>query len=237
MAVLNFPDPAGQSPTNTFGPASTPHATSNGVTYVWTDGSWSIAGVSNGGFLDKDEADSYYVEQSGDNMTGDLTLGTDKITLGVDGSAKFASNAVSIAPNGRTKIDANVGGGNFALSASNANATGLGLFVGTTLSTLTNPVALFQNNGAPVFTIQANGTAGFRNAIFNLEPDNDANYVTTTDAEGNESRVYNGPTLDVKERLQTKTAALEAIKTAAQDASITTLADFKAAIATALANI
>ena len=81
MAVLNFPDPAAQTPANTFSPTSTPDATSNGVTYVWTDGSWSIAGVSNGGFLDKDEADSYYVEQSGDNMTGDLTLGTDKITL------------------------------------------------------------------------------------------------------------------------------------------------------------
>ena len=88
MAVLNFPDPAAQTPANTFSPTSTPDATSNGVTYVWTDGSWSIAGVSNGGFLDKDEADSYYVEQSGDNMTGDLTLGTDKITLdATDGSS------------------------------------------------------------------------------------------------------------------------------------------------------
>ena len=43
MAVLNFPDPAGQSPANTFGPASTPHATSNGVTYVWIDP--RVAGV------------------------------------------------------------------------------------------------------------------------------------------------------------------------------------------------
>ena len=89
MAVLNFPDPAAQTPANTFSPTSTPDATSNGVTYVWTDGSWSIASVSNGGFLDKDEADSYYVEQSGDNMTGNLTLGTDKIMLQATGSSTF----------------------------------------------------------------------------------------------------------------------------------------------------
>ena len=31
-----------------------------------------------------------YVEVAGDNMTGDLTFDTDKITLGVDGSAEFA---------------------------------------------------------------------------------------------------------------------------------------------------
>ena len=34
--------------------------------------------------------DPIYVRKAGDNMTGDLTLGTDKITLGVDGSATFA---------------------------------------------------------------------------------------------------------------------------------------------------
>ena len=55
MAVLNFPDPAAQTPANTFSPTSTPDATSNGVTYVWTDGSWSIASVSNGELLDKDD--------------------------------------------------------------------------------------------------------------------------------------------------------------------------------------
>ena len=38
-----------------------------------------------------------YVAKTGDNMTGDLTLGTDKITLdATDGSASFASDAVQI---------------------------------------------------------------------------------------------------------------------------------------------
>ena len=49
MAVINFPDPALQTPINTFSPTSTPTASSNGVTYVWTDGSWSVQASSNGG--------------------------------------------------------------------------------------------------------------------------------------------------------------------------------------------
>ena len=36
-----------------------------------------------------------YVEKAGDNMTGDLTLGTDKITLNTDGSATFGGSVVS----------------------------------------------------------------------------------------------------------------------------------------------
>ena len=42
MAVINFPDPAGQTPLNTFSPTSTPSATSNGMTYKWSNGSWTI---------------------------------------------------------------------------------------------------------------------------------------------------------------------------------------------------
>ena len=49
MAVINFPDPAAQTPLNTFSPTSTPTASSNGVTYVWTDGSWSVLSGSSGG--------------------------------------------------------------------------------------------------------------------------------------------------------------------------------------------
>ena len=96
MAVLNFPDPAGQDPVDTYSPTSTPHQTSNGVTYVWTDGSWSIASTSNGELLTKEKADSYYVEQTGDNMTGNLTIGPEggpEVTLlKNDGSATFAGN-------------------------------------------------------------------------------------------------------------------------------------------------
>jgi len=61
-------------------------------------------------------------------------------------------------------------------------------------------------------------------------------YTTTTDSEGVETRVYNGPTLDVKDRLTKTQDALTALKTAAQD-NATDLAGLKAAIAAALANI
>ena len=73
------------------------------------------------------------------------------------------------------------------------------------------------------------GTASFRNAILNLEPDNDDNYTVTTnvDEEGNtvESRVYNGPTLDVKERLQNLIARLDSLEAEelADDATSTLL--------------
>ena len=73
------------------------------------------------------------------------------------------------------------------------------------------------------------------NVSFKLEPDNDANYTTTTDSEGNESRVYNGPTLDVKDRLTKADTALQTLKTAA--AAAADFAELKAAIATALADI
>lgn len=42
MAALNFPtNPAGQTPTNTFSPSSTPSATTNGATYVWNGSAWT----------------------------------------------------------------------------------------------------------------------------------------------------------------------------------------------------
>ena len=64
---------------------------------------------------------------------------------------------------------------------------------------------------------------------------NDTKYTSTTDAEGNETRVYNGEVLDVKERLTKADAALVALKSAA--AAATDFASLQTAIATALANI
>ena len=113
--------------------------------------------------------------------------------------------------------------------------------------TISNPgnvpcLSGYGSDGVEKFKINAQtGTGDFEgkitanNVTFNLEPDDDSNYVTTTDAEGNESRVYNGPTLDVKDLLETTRTALETLKSAAASAS--DFAGLKAAIATALANI
>ena len=77
-----------------------------------------------------------------------------------------------------------------------------------------------SNPGGAEFTgtvITQGGAGGPYVAIgqtitFNIEPDNDANYTVTTDAEGIETRVYTGPTLDVKERLQNLLARVDAME-------------------------
>ena len=56
--------------------------------------------------------------------------------------------------------------------------------------------------------VMASGTIGFY-----LEADDDTKYTATTDAEGNETRVYNGEVLDVKELLLTLRTAASRITT------------------------
>ncbi len=85
--ALNFPNPALQTPLNEFSPDSTPAKSTNGVTYIWTNNEKWVASYV--------VFNDIYVNVSGDNMTGDLTLGTDKITLNAtDGSAEFAGDLV-----------------------------------------------------------------------------------------------------------------------------------------------
>ena len=79
--------------------------------------------------------------------------------------------------------------------------------------------------------ITASGTITPSTVVFELERDNSANYISTTNAEGETETVYNGPTIDVKAVCQ----ALIALKSAA--AASTDYASLKSAIATALADI
>ena len=66
--ALNFPNPATQTPVNTFSPTSTPSATTNGVTYTWDGTVWQSSGVA-----------STFVEKAGDTMTGPLVLNADPV--------------------------------------------------------------------------------------------------------------------------------------------------------------
>ena len=60
----------------------------SGLTYSWYNPVWKTGGAGN---------DNNFVLVAGDNMTGDLTLGTDKITLdATDGSAQFVGGGVEI---------------------------------------------------------------------------------------------------------------------------------------------
>ena len=198
--------------------------------------------------LDKDTTDSYYVEKAGDNMTGNLTLGTDKITLdATDGGAEFAAGDASIEGNGSAnfngdglfnKIEGNyrnrLYGGGLISSFNSFDRDSIGMYLDIGDAGSANPpeLNLTANSGAagdallvqrqgqttPDVKLKYDGSGEFRgnitagNVIFNLETDNDANYVSTTDSEGNETRVYNGPTLDVKDRLQNALSRIDAIE-------------------------
>ena len=82
MTILNFP----------AGPEDGAIYTVNGISYVYNNGAWSSNSAESN--------NSLYVNVDGDNMTGDLTLGTDKIVLDAgngsitaDGRADFGSTS------------------------------------------------------------------------------------------------------------------------------------------------
>ena len=78
-----------------------------------------------------------------------------------------------------------------------------------------------RNDGSATFA----GNITAPNVTFNLGSDNPANYVSTTNADGETEAVYNGPTLDVKALLlefQSKIETLEAAK-ASLEARLSTL--------------
>ena len=80
MAALNFPsNPAGQTPTNTFSPTSTPDASTNGVTYIYnsTNGSWSAEAGSGSG----SDGDKVTKIVAGSNVTISPTTGIGDVTI------------------------------------------------------------------------------------------------------------------------------------------------------------
>ena len=88
---------------------------------------------------------------------------------------------------------------------------------------LWSSVQIFNGSGQIKTTLFADGDATFggtvtvngtRPLVLALEPDNNDYYVSTTDSEGIETRVYNGPTLDVKaviQELQQRVADRDAV--------------------------
>ena len=74
MAALNFPDP---NVTTSYTNPDT------GITYEWANGIWKAVRTAQ-------TAPELFVDVDGDNLTGNLTLGTDKIVLNAtDGNATF----------------------------------------------------------------------------------------------------------------------------------------------------
>jgi hypothetical protein len=73
--AINFPDPSQQ----------TTYVADSGVTYEFIDGVWKATTFAGLG-------DVRYVNSTGDDMSGNLTIATDKISLNTDGSAEFAGD-------------------------------------------------------------------------------------------------------------------------------------------------
>ncbi len=172
---------------------------------------------------------------------GDLILGGTNVNSNppspnillnaADGSASFAGPVYSA---GNSSTDQN---GWYASASQIGVQTASGFGNSTCFASYLGPAT---NSNRTIYFL-ANGSAEFDgnitapNTFFNLEADDDTKYTTTTDADGVETRIYNGAVLDVKERLTKTDAALQALKTAAAAAS--DFAALKSAIATALANI
>ena len=213
---------------------------SNNITSkIYANGSATFAGqidiTGQGGFT------GYGWAIANNGGLSNKTPGGPTVTITNDGNATFAGNITA----------GDYPGPSAYMSASR-------LFANANPKTATpqnSGVAVYQdnaNNGAVI----CRNTAGDGNIVLNgaygtgtftgdvsapnvnikLEPDNNANYTTTTDSEGVETRVYNGPTLDVKDRLTKTQDALTALKAAAQD-NATDLAGLKAAIVAALSDI
>ena len=144
----------------------------------------------------------------------------EKVYFKADGSATFANSRTVLSADGSIETYRSSGDGTSDLQAWQSDIGGTKLVK-----------ARIKANGSATFA----GNITADNVTFNLEADDDTKYTATTDSEGNETLVYNGATLDVKDRLQKADAALLALKTAAVAA--TDFASLQAAIVTALADI
>ena len=150
---------------------------------------------------------------------GDLTS-----FINSDGSSFFAA-AIQCGGGLETTGGDNTNNSLIQLGSGTGNKAGVKLYTDRTApGTNGLTVQINASDGTANFagTITTQGGAGGpyvaigQTITFNTEADDDANYTVTTDVdeEGNtvETRVYNGPTLDVKERLQNLLARVDAME-------------------------
>ena len=155
------------------------------------------------------------MRQTGSNISTnrpalDITSGgTQSVVINYDGSASFGNNSIFLS--GVTG-NATFTGSVYASGTFYKNWSGSGL------------------NGTPLLAAD--------DAVLWTEPDNPANYVTTM-VDGEETRVYNGPTLDVKDRLQNLLARVDAMEAneLIDDATDSSLLNLVSNLDTRLTNI
>ena len=115
MATLQFPDSPGPNAV---------YDAPNGVQYVWTGEYWAANDA-------EDKYDARYVKVTGDNMTGDLTLGGDKIDLNASsGSITNKGQIRTTTNNGEYSIVAFGGSSSYGTYYAECDAAGGILFDG-----------------------------------------------------------------------------------------------------------
>ena len=143
MAAVTFPDPAANNPATGAPYGDGWFNAANGVTYKFENNVWSAITEPNTSLDDR------YVEVAGDNMTGNLTLGTDKITLNAtDGTATFAG-------------DLTAGNAPFGFNANGTQIQNNGGVLISTDNSLNEIIYGGTTGGEKTVSIKANGFAKF----------------------------------------------------------------------------
>ena len=136
MPALNFPDSPAENATYTN--------SETGVVYVYKNGAWRTAS-------NETNLDDVYVQVSGDDMTGDLTLGTDRITLdATDGSVEFGGGNIKLEANGFAEFDRRGSGSDWGLVHFNVSQ---------------NACQIYNNANALSIILGYNGAATFTNSV------------------------------------------------------------------------
>ncbi len=159
----------------------------DGNSQQWVDASpdsWnpSVIPDPDGGDNQPGTLDDRYVNKTGDNMTGDLTLGTDKITLNAtDGSGVFKGlvQAANGYEAGGVTLGGPVNGYIFVRNDKATPSTAIGVFKNGNLTedltaSVTNDGSIFAAGdvkiggtlpSAPNITLSANGSATFKDVV------------------------------------------------------------------------
>ena len=157
--AINFPDPSQQ----------TTYVADSGVTYEFIDGVWKATTFAGLG-------DVRYVNSTGDDMSGNLTIATDKISLNTDGSAYFASNVGigTSSPARPLSVSSTQIGARFTSSSTDSQVE----FVdtsGTVVYGSASGEAIVQTGGSESLRIATDGSATFAgNVISGSNPWNGA---------------------------------------------------------------
>ena len=171
------PDPATSAAGDLFWSSET------GRLYVFAQGAWIDAspdGAAPGFWTRNGTTLSPVNENDSIALNGDITTAGRLLVSGLDTSDN-SSRGLSI-----REVDAN------SFTAEIQAHAGV---------TTTDKAICVYKGTTDIWHVDYDGNASFRNATFKLEPDSSANYISTTNAEGETEAVYNGPVLSVLDEL------------------------------------